>query len=458
MPQNGPKPKLPSKKATSKSNGKPNGKGAAKTGRGGAGGSSVQQNSNSQGNRRKSMVMVPNRGDLMPVRRGGDLSRLGNTTSGSQWAMRVLHPCAEGLTFVPKVPDGALDSSVAFERRDEWQLKPPAFADKPTTWNIIVVEAPFLFAPIIAVAFSVSVTSTQQAVKDALIDGLTKPDVYNKDWVAYGSYYVKVLTPTVLDHWNPTSPQSLDNFASIMRSIRRTYCGTTLDLDAPTLANQGRLVVAQVPPGVTKQDGVPTYRPEQTGDPTPDSVEMEWSFLLPPVSFNTEVQTDLKVVEKQAKIGAYNPSRMWGCPDLTEYYERYGLRIHYDFTSQGYSSDQYKSGNYHLRGWGWTVSNFEGISIAASIRLKRREGLELAPGNFSLFAPFATDGYLEDAKAISVVKAYFRRQAHSYPSSFNELNKMIPTLVAGLGSVLSSLGMPIAGPLSQIVSGILRQL
>lgn len=378
----------------------------------------------------------------------GTSRRLGDTVLGSSWVIKALHPCGEGVNVVPKIPDGSYDSSVVLERRSEYQLAIPSGISTVTSWDLIIVSTPFLCGNHIAIAYDSSITPTVDQLESCVYQAICISPTYSTgvytSFTTTNTYYLKVLTSSVLDIFQAGAVYSATGAieTTYFRAIRRTYHGMTATLDAPSLSNQGRIVSCQFPPSVSAQyQSVTTVAQEA------------WISEPPALTFDGETQADLKAVQCEATMGAYIPSRMYERPAMSSNNEWYTMGVQKQNGSNTVGANS--GSNVHLRGWGWSVAHFSGLSTAASVRLKVREGLELTVNSLSPYSPFLTPSYPDDTTAIRICRAYFKQQAHAYPASYNALNKMIPELVRNIGSVLSVLGIPHVGNLSSAVASFL---
>jgi hypothetical protein len=106
-----------------------------------------------------------------PRSKFGKLPSLGNTRSGSEWALKCLHPNGEGIDVKPKIPDGAASDSVQLERRDLYDVKPPVALfsgdnEGNDHFDLFVVDLPLLRMSTILVAGLPS-TITRGSMKNA---------------------------------------------------------------------------------------------------------------------------------------------------------------------------------------------------------------------------------------------------------------------------------------------------
>lgn len=144
-------------------------------------------------------------------------STLGTTQTGADWCLKALHP-SDPLVEVRGIPDKSAIPSVMLNYQTIERIKPPADSPAGTTWayNSTLVPHPVLFAAHQVDSSSPTTPSLQSATLNAQIDGATHPLKFK-------------------------------NFRSVARRWRLAYASATIIQDGPDLANQGTIVVAQVP-------------------------------------------------------------------------------------------------------------------------------------------------------------------------------------------------------------------
>lgn len=393
----------------------------------------------------------PNPADPRSTLRQG----LGQTPNGSEWALKVLHPCGEHNTGVPKIPDGAAGNSVIMERRDEFNVEKPATLDSEI-WTVVVLQLPTLTRSLYAVC-GLPEDMTQDNIRTS-IDEMASAEALGyqyPSWVKFGanSIHGTVLLMTELDKtlWGD---RDVDNFVKLFKSVRRTYCGLTLDLDFNELTSKGRLISAQFQDVKELRSLHYTYGEEEAL--TDDNIDV---FVLdhPPYVTAEMVQEDSKVRQAEAKTGDYSPQRMWQpvIPLVGSQSARPMIEPK-DFIDAPVPSTAFSFPlTIWFEGWGVGVTRWEGLHGTSSVRVKRKEGLEFVVGASSPYGPFQTDGYSMDAKAQAVVKEFSRTEPHSYEADFNSKGKLIGNLVQGLGGVLGNLGIPFANGIGNLVGGLL---
>jgi len=399
----------------------------------------------------------------------GAITQLGNTDPGRVDTLRILHPCAEGnlpAEYTVKVPDGAVDYSLTFPRRDEYHIQaPPPLTGQPdASWNCIVFHLPFVKRTRMAIGWRAGVLPLQVDFERAFIELLSYNDpgdtgstvpVY-PDWGGIAgavSGLYAMLLPS--DQLTPGMFTKHAGDLLAFRSIRRVNYGCTTDLDSPALANQGRYIGVQVAPDLslgsyTENAAVPGTSPAFTALTLEADV---YYIVLPPVTTAEMVGIDPRAREGEAREGAYMPLRPsqpnWPMTASAEY------RLIRVEVSDLVPAD-YTGYDIQLQGWLVGVEKWDEISSTGGLRLKLRETLELVPAVKSDLSSLSTPGHPCDDRSAAVIREFCRTEPHAYPADFNESNGFWSELIRGIGSVVGSLGIPVvsglAAPLANAVA------
>jgi len=397
----------------------------------------------------------------------GALAQLGNTTAGRVDTLRILHPCGEGSLpseYTVKVPDGAVDYSLSYVRRDEYHI-PPLPGALNGVWSVQVYHLPFLkrsrlmigyravapaVASDVALAFDTAFGRNEPGASTGAIVAVY-PNWAQVPGATTGVFYFVVpsdaLTPGL---WNVLTDTSLP-----FRSVRRVNYGCTTDLDAPLVANQGRYDGAQIAPavslGTTEVMGtVPGTPPTQVVVAESDVYRMVAPIVNPPIL----AELDPRVMQAQARDGAYMPLRPsqpnWPLTPSAEY-------RHLVSDSQFAAEEVDDAFDIYLQGWLLGVELWTDIAENASLRMKTREILEMVPAVRSVLAPLSTPGHPCDERSASIIREFCRTEPHAYPADYNESNGFWGNLIRGVGSVVSSLGIPVLSgvskPLADAIAG-----
>lgn len=409
------------------------------------------------------------------IRSAAALRELGNTPAGRNWSIKYIHPCGEGLDCAVKTPDGASQLSVSMERRDDYLLKFTGDITKESTWTCLVIHMPFLCLDRLALAWGQTMSPTEDDLNTVVSEAIEKYDwndpSFNKarypDWASATPregviVYYQILQPSVLF---PTTIESGHDLASVThttREIRRVYYGSTTDLDANDLTNQGRITAGQFPPNIAKR--TQTHHRDVKGAGAEGEVvsvvEVEkdiWMWNLPPFTTNDITQQDRKSYQAEAKDGLYSPCRTWN--EKNSYTAIAGGRYVHAIWGNSEAADetnfiQAERVDFALEAWGCMVELYEGISTSANLRLKIREGLELQPATHSPYQPFQTEGWAQDDVAMVVAREFSRTSPHHYIADMNHSNGLLGGLLGGLGRAIGNLGIPIISDIAGIVAGI----
>uniref|UniRef100_A0AAT9JQ45 Capsid protein n=1 Tax=Cryptotermes secundus permutotetra-like virus 1 TaxID=3133505 RepID=A0AAT9JQ45_9VIRU len=183
----------------------------------------------------------------------------------------------------------------------------------------------------------------------------------------------------------------------------------------------------------------------------------------PPLLEQDIVATDRSCYQGEAKDHVYVPFRTWtqehsptpftdSAPIVVSSQGKVPTKA--SLVPEGWrpfsSVDQYEKACQELAfpNYGTVTIQFIGISQAASVRIKRKEGLEGAPNFQSPVSPFETAGLPNDARAFAVTSEFCRTQPHGYQGKFNSQNGMFKNIFGGLGDLVGSIGkIPIVGDL-----------
>jgi hypothetical protein len=380
---------------------------------------------------------------------------LGQTIPGRQAVLKMLHPCMEHCDTVVKIPDGAVSTSVVMERRDEFELSNQT--PSTTTYEMLIMHTPFLVGSGIAIQWASTVSPTVEQINyvaKRLIAGPGNAGATYPVWEAlstapdiWGTILASsTLSPAVAGDTDPNGIK----LSALIKNIRRTFMGTTLELDASDLYNQGRIISGQWTPDVT----LGTVATSAAGDLT--DVYDVYKFQLPAVSTSAIVQSDEFSRQAELKTGSYMPIRPCS-PELnfTSSEEWRQIQVDYAGADSGTFGRDPTFNDLWLKGWCVGVEYLTNIDVRSQIRIKRREGLELVPSPPSTYSPFATPALPDDVRAKQVLLEFCRKQPHAYPADYNDLGEMIPNILGGLADVVSDLGLPLISPVVKFAKGLL---
>ncbi|APG76554.1 capsid protein [Hubei noda-like virus 8] len=372
-------------------------------------------------------------------------TNLGNTSTGRAAAQKILHPCEEGAQPFVRFPDGAASITTAFERRDEYMISRQYTAD--SNMNILVVHLPFLRYNRLVIQWDSSQSPTDYDLQTVFTEALTGVAIYPSwntkttgDTSDQITYYTTILSPNVLTPGGGGTPEAARSY---LRNVRRVYYGSTQDLDASSLYDEGRVVAGQWSPDVVL--GINRARDNTVQNSC-------YRLSVPALTSESIVQSDAYRYQALAKTGCYMPLRP-SDPDVqfSGASEQRPLEIAFH-QSGNITGNLTTVDDIWLRGWNIGVELWTNIDYRANLRYKTCEGLELSPSANSLYSTFEGRGYPRDDRALSVIREFARSQPHAYPADFNDKNLLWGQLIRGLGTALSSLGLPILSQVAEPVA------
>jgi hypothetical protein len=379
------------------------------------------------------------------------IDQLGQTIGGRRAALRMLHPCGEGYAMVTKVPDGAINTSVVLERRDDYKLSSGLAADAGN-WNCIVLDLPFLACGQIAFRWADTADPQGADIAQAVIEAINLGAVAGSGYPAWRSTvafpaisYTRMYSATLSD---TIGGHDVSEISAIIKTARRTYYGTTSELDASELYNQGRVFTGQWTPDIANG----------TAANTTDETKVDtYNTQIPAYLIDQIVSSDSRFYKEEAKVGVYMPLRAIDSTILlTPAQEWRNVVASYPGgpALETLLNDQPK--DLVLRGWSIAVTHWDGIDARANVSMKRIEGIEVEPAPNSLYSPFNSPGWPDDIRAMQMVREFSRNEPHGYPADFNSLGKLLQNIVGGIGDAVGSLGLPIISDIGKAASGVAR--
>ncbi|UTU02163.1 capsid protein [rice-associated noda-like virus 1] len=431
--------------------------------------------------------------------------QLGTTILGRHDALRILHPCGEGNMDYCKIPDGAISTSVPYPRRDEYEIGPGSYIPSgatsatPTTWNYLLFHLPLLFQRDVVIRWPTPITLEIDIIYE-LIERVLSYTLWRRPTDASSKVTIKAVYPnwqsisplsTTIDDsvqytimvpsligrdYLPQNPSDYGKLGDEIRSIRRSCCGYTTDLNAPTLADQGRVLSGQWSPNIVL--GIAhtnlNYVTDSTTTPPTTSAAVYrvgdvYQFEVPPVITSDIVASDEYVRQAQAKTGSYMPMRICGDSiPFTGVFERRAVQVRKPGSlptgdpeaNTGVSEYIYTYLNQDvwLRGWSTGVEYWSGLSEGSTLRVKVREDLELVPAPGSDQSPHLTEGHPFDVRAMQIIREFSRIEPHAWPADYNERNKLWGKLLSGLASVLKATGLPVISQIAEPIADGLNRI
>lgn len=374
---------------------------------------------------------------------GIPVGSLGSTPQGEAWALRALHP----NTDQPLEPEGIPDTT------DVKAAEPGYFAEATVqggvglqdTWDACIVALPIDGNPLIYAFGPAGTDFTEAAAWTDLTTGNVNPPSRS----------------------NP-GPNDLSFGFQNFDAVRTTYKGVTVDLDAPSLSDQGWIYAWQ-----GARHNQPTRIVNQSGAHT------QVDFHIP-LTETELIALDRGTYRGRAKDGAYvplrfvNPVHEW---QSTDYPRRapdgssagnilaYTIKspdgtsaIFANPTDPVQGSDRYASS--HVDNTQTGVIIVRGISGAAKLRLKLCFGEEQACKSTSPLAATMSPSPLVDSRAMKRVAMIQHHLPLAYPADHNSLGgilSVIGKVASGITGMLQNVPGP-TGMIAGLAHGVLAPL
>jgi len=395
------------------------------------------------------------------VRRGGVspqlLASLGNTVAGQMWALKAAHPNGEEVTASAGIPDHTNVPVVTPEFRCNYTI----VGDSTGTGND---DVDILFLPMGQLAFmyrrrtaSSTIVDLRTGWKFVFYPSLTAGVDQVGGLVTIGGENV------TMNAWTT----NLDDYG---RS-REMYGGGTVHLDAPTLADQGRLVAGQLPVELKEGISANTYIIDDTG--TSQGIRSPMSlFQLPgnfPMDESTLFQATPGAVVWEAREGVYLPLRFREPvhlfqPDRADtFLAAPGSTGGVPVTFTDVDKNQIAVGvpTNMLAG----VVIIRGIDKRANLNVKCRIGLESLVEAPTEVAPFQHASPILDPLAIDRVTQLSQASPMAYPANYNDFSSILNVIKGVLGNIvkpiaggLRGIGIPVVSDIAGLIHGGLEGL
>lgn len=366
------------------------------------------------------------------------------------WALKAVHPNGETVTSSAGIPDHTNVPVVTPEMRVNYTIVGTLETQGNSDVDIVVL-------PYSHLAFMWRRRPT----------GSPEPDI-DKDWnyvffpVAgeYGSEFSAQCVP--LDGTaDPESEVVQFDYATSKLPIqygrtRSMYTGITAHLDAPTLADQGRLVAGQL-----ALEQTPTTFSEVVGRKGTKSYKILDPIQISsiegrlPMTESALFQATPGAVVWEAREGVYMPMRF-----------RDPVHLFGNDLRETLAAVSYDTGTYLLqdtRKFGIVPGSllneltgvilFRGIDNRANINVKVRRGLESLVDSATAIAPFQHQSPVLDPLAIDRVTQIAQSSPMAYPACYNDWGEILNVIKQVVGVVkpvakfVGGLGIPIVSDL-----------
>lgn len=372
------------------------------------------------------------------------------------WALKALHPAAEGVGAVTGIPDHEAQDSLSMIWRQVSDISPNAALTLAAqdTWDMDIL---FFDGPAIIGCYQ------QRNSND--------PTKYYNGWIVNQNYDFKATTGPSFDsgtgQWlNFDVLGSGTQFQNDFNRYRTLYAGHTVHFDAPALADQGRVVVAQLPSVWTLSEGtaslidaVPPTNINVPGVVTRAGT-LEWGqgSQLGPTGLNQSknVPTYSNLLQSatasgswRAKDGLYIPLRFQD-PALAYTDSNAATYALNHPWAPGVNAAMQPAPVGLVQYFPYPVTNrmmraggacFKGMSPSATLSITSRFAFEIQPvpgsGFNAMLSPSCPP--LDEA-----VQKYFQvrhRLADAYPANYNDKN-MLQGIINGIGGILGTVLPP----------------
>lgn len=401
------------------------------------------------------------------VRRGAVepavLRALGDSRAGQMWALKASHPNGEEVTASAGIPDHTNVPVITPEFRSNYTIVGESNVVGNDDVDIMVLSASEL-----AFMYRRYTAGTNLAPYE--------------QWRFV--FYPAVAVSN--DYINFTDSDDVARTASFyqtsLRDFGRTramYNGITVHLDAPTLADQGRLVAAQLP--FETKEGQVTGAYLHVTDSQPGtsvrSLTPQQVFVFPedfPYNESSLFQATPGAVVWEAREGVYMPMRF---KEPVHLFEADRLETFFATKTSGGSTTVLQGvaegvdtvtrmltvgvPNNMLAG----VILVRGIDKRANLNVKTRLGLESLVEGPTPVAPFQHASPVLDRTAIDTVTRLSQASPMAYPAEYNDfgailgvIKNVLTNIVKPVSGALGGLGIPVVSDIAGGVNSVLGSL
>jgi len=390
------------------------------------------------------------------------MEHMPRTKAGAAFIERALNPCGEDpAPFFTGIPDSSGNDATPLEFRDDFILESPVSDEDPEEQaQIIIFNTPYFMVHYIAIRFFGSgpsqanlrdtvnaLTATQQDNAARYPNWFTPVSVFNPTGTALipytgPSFEITFMVPAALQTFT-CNAVNISNSWTWFRKWRYAYKGSTMHLNAPGLANQGRVISAS-----TATESSIKNVAFATGL-TPVAARFS---VTPPFADNILAQQDANAHQDLAKKGEYTIQRHANEAIILNEAEdvRAIWRVASAVTSGGGGVGQVALDASYLKvdgfdmNLGWIVQNIRGISQQASIHLKTRSCIAVNVPGDSPWAPVLKPSIQKDQPALTLYRELAAKLPHSFVSDYNDwglLSKVIFSAIRKIGVPLARRGL-----------------
>lgn len=424
-------------------------------------------------NRKQNMTTELTQGGVRTSAPGPSVNKLakllpadiGSTDAGRAWALKCLHPNSESNSRAMGIPDNTSLPVALPETRTEITVRAPTNLDgtplaPDVNWDCYVI------VPDTVEVAAVVVTKPSNVEWSALKTTLNEADV-------------KATAP-VINYFPLFGDGVITGMADQYRTTSR---GLTVHMDSNFINNQGMVYADNWPSegfnssakGAgsvssirTRVEKLPLMNPGAMVQRSPrcyvgnarDGVYVVSYPVQSSVAIPYHTQSDTEPEEGDSGEGAYwttflYPDEHGAAPSvLGDAAHRKYMATRGSVASEG--------------GYTCAVALFTGLSSAANLQLKVRQGLELVPTDQTPMQAFTGASPLLDRVALDAVARVAQQSAGAYPASYNDLSKILGNVwqsikgivkpVSEIANFASGSGIPVISDVGGIIKDVLSFL
>jgi hypothetical protein len=385
------------------------------------------------------------------------------TRAGVAFIQRVLNPCGEDPTpgFVG-IPDASGADSANLEHRDDFILNTPVSLDNPEEQSTIVIfNTPYFMVHYIAIRYfgagpsSIDLQNTVNAPTAAQQDGPARyPNwfaptlVINNAGVLISylgpAFEITFLVPTGFSAFTSAAGAGVRSQAwEWFRKWRYVCKGSTMHLNAPGLANQGRVISAAT---ATESSWKNVNVVTGSGTPATNVSVVARFTVSPPFQDNTLALQDANAHQDLAKKGEYtiqrhaNEAIIWNEAEDVRPIWRTSTAAVVGENGASVPSLPFLKIDGFDGNMGWIVQHVRGLSQQASLHLKTRSVIAVTAPGTSPWALIMRPIVSKDQPALVLLKELASALPHSFVSDYNDWGLLAKTIL----SCVARAGLPLA--------------
>lgn len=395
------------------------------------------------GSRRLGRTTRPVMNNLHPPNSGGSSAlaldrqlgsmKLGNTSEGTYWAMRALHPCDETRGGGTAIPDQSATQSANLEYRVDSVIA--TAGDPDINWDCQLLFIPFGELPVVY-------RRRQIGADWSPWFGLAPNGSFIQPGdLTLGTGDASATPPTWIGPAETSSPSLLKSTTG----YRSTYRGVTVILNASSLANEGYVTAGQ---WESRPDVGESALAELGATPPENASQYKVAVINDVPTDPSQIITKCpETGQWEARKGIYMPLRF---PDPAHQYttpagtETSNIIADIVVASPiqilpSGSSASTLVRNSNVSNTVHTVSGtvnlnlgtaiFSGLNANASLVIKCRAGMELVPVSDSPMSGFIAEAPLKDGAAIDAVQGIASKLPVVYEARFNSLGAIVPYIL-----------------------------